>query len=134
MHKCKNMVKKIKIDLLKKVKPPSNIHSIDDCTSYDQVEVFTNNVLKEYLKAWNSRKVYEERIKYFKLNHEALVDNVATILGISKVQTAISISFQASNKAYPELHQHDIPSKLKTWIYYCCRMVAEKRDDKTKAL
>ena len=34
-HKCTNMVKKIKIDLLKKVKAPPNIHSIDDCTSYD---------------------------------------------------------------------------------------------------
>ena len=84
------MVKKIKTYLLKKVKTPSNIHSIDDCTSYDQVEVFTNKDLKEYIKAWNAKKVYGKHIKYSKLNHRALMDNVATILGISKAQTTTS--------------------------------------------
>ena len=79
-------------DLLKKVKPPPNIHSIDDCTSYDQVEVFTNKDLKEYIKAWNLKMLYGKCLRYFKMNHRALVDNVATSLGISKVHTSTSTS------------------------------------------
>ena len=56
---------------------------------HDQVEAFTNKDLKECINAWNLNKLHGEHIRYSKMNHGAFVDNVATILGISKAQTQL---------------------------------------------
>ena len=57
------------------------------------------------------------------MKHEDLLITVAEKLGMSFEATGSSaLSSKPSKFSYPELRQHDIPSKLKSWVYHCCRL------------
>jgi hypothetical protein len=124
-HKCKKLIFKFRKDLSEKKKTRPSGVGLQTATSYEDVR----RCNMDTLKAWHRGKNLSVGGK-----KEQLVERVVQAMGISFEQGAGSSSSSQSPLEYPELVQHNIAVKLKSWIYKCCRITATSGHDDVTTL
>jgi hypothetical protein len=124
-HKCKKLIFKFRKDLSEKKRTRPSGVGLQDATSYEEVNRYNIATLKSWLR--------ENKIPVGG-NKEQLVEKVVQALGIRSGQGAGSSSSSSSPLEYPELAHHNIPAKLKSWIYKCCRVCANGGHDDVTTL
>ncbi|KAL3677058.1 hypothetical protein R1sor_027006 [Riccia sorocarpa] len=115
-HKCKNIMSKFKEILQEKRRSPSE-GSVDSATTIAQVAVFSVKNLKDFCRE-NGLATTGAKL--------ALVQRVSVFLQLP--EAGATTELQRSLK-YPELAQHDLAYKLKSWIYTCAKKAAARYYD-----
>ncbi|KAL3692598.1 hypothetical protein R1sor_006249 [Riccia sorocarpa] len=122
-HKCKNIMSKFKEVLQEKRRSPSE-GSVDSAGTIAQVAVFSVAQLRDF--CWeNGLPTGGAKL--------ALVQRVSVFLQLPEAGATTELQRQRPLK-YPELAQHDIAYKLKSWIYTCAKNAAARSDTTPQVL
>ncbi|KAL3685848.1 hypothetical protein R1sor_003870 [Riccia sorocarpa] len=116
-HKCQNIMCKFKEVLQDKRRSPHE-GSVDGATTIAQVAVFSMQQLRDFCK---------ENKMLMSGNKLQLVQRVSMFLKLPEAGATTELQRQRPFK-YPELQQHDLAYKLKSWIYTCSKNAAARRD------
>ncbi|KAL3695438.1 hypothetical protein R1sor_009514 [Riccia sorocarpa] len=121
-HKCKNIMSKFKEVLQEKRRSPSG--SVDSAGTIAQVAVFSVAQLRDFCRE-NGLPTGSAKL--------ALVQRVSVFLQLPEAGATTELQRQRPLK-YPELAQHDIAYKLKSWIYTCAKNAAARGDTTPQVL
>ncbi|KAL3697262.1 hypothetical protein R1sor_011338 [Riccia sorocarpa] len=122
-HKCKNIMCKFKEVLQDKRRSPHE-GSVDGATTIAQVAVFSMQQLRDFCKE-NKLQMGGNKLQ--------LVQRVSVFLNLPEAGATTELQRQRPFK-YPELQQHDLAYKLKSWIYTCSKNAAARRDAMAETL
>ncbi|KAL2610520.1 hypothetical protein R1flu_029093 [Riccia fluitans] len=114
-HKCKNIMGKFKEVLQEKRRSPSN-SEVKGATTIAAVVVFLVQQLKDFCRD-NGLQTTSLKLQ--------LVQRVSLALKLPKARANIEIQ-RTQPFHYPELAQHDLAYKLKSWIYTCAKNAAKR--------
>ncbi|KAL3684233.1 hypothetical protein R1sor_002255 [Riccia sorocarpa] len=122
-HKCKNVMGKFKEVLQDKRRSPSD-SAVENATTIAAVAVFTLQQLRDFCKDNEIQSAG---------NKLQLVQRVSVFLNLPEAGATSEIQ-RTRPLRYPELAQHDLAYKLKSWIYTCAKNAAVRGDTDPKVL
>ncbi|KAL3687000.1 hypothetical protein R1sor_013309 [Riccia sorocarpa] len=122
-HKAKNVMRMFKTTLQERRKTAGSGDRLETARNAEDLALFSNEVLKSYARSLNLPLSEHESEAEQEGDGQSDAENVQPNTP-APARTRRSVPFM-----YPELQEHDIAYKLKSWIYPCARRCAERGDE-----